>query len=225
MSTIGILAGMGPKSTGPFLDEVIYQFQQMTGAKDDLDFPPMIIYSLPTPFYTDRPIDHDAMQKTICEGLRRLESIGVSFIAMPCNTAHLYFEALEQCIRVPLLNMIDLTVAAIPSTAKKVTLLGTRPTIESKVYQNALKEKNLECILHSNWQKQIDEIITHIKTEKNPSPHLLDPLFTQFKSAQIDTLLLVCTDLNVIFRQGQFPFQIVDSSKSLAKAIVHRWKK
>ena len=36
---IGILAGMGPKSTGPFVDQVFFQYQTITGAKDDVDFP------------------------------------------------------------------------------------------------------------------------------------------------------------------------------------------
>ena len=96
---IGILAGMGPKSTGPFVDQVVAVFQSMTGAKNDIDFPSMMIYSLPTPFYVDRPIDHVLMEKTICSGLKKLEACGVSFVAMPCNTAHLYFSQLRQCIQ------------------------------------------------------------------------------------------------------------------------------
>lgn len=225
MLNIGILAGMGPKSTGPFIDEVVSQFQQITGAKDDIDFPPMIIYSLPTPFYSNRPIDNQAMQKTISKGLIRLESCGVDFIAMPCNTAHVYFDALKKCIHVPLLNMIDLTVDSIPPTAKKVTILATRATIESELYQKALEQRELEFALHPKWQKQVDEIIAYIKTDKNPSPQILKPLFSQFRAAQMDTLLLACTDLNVIFRNQKIPFQIVDSSICLAKAIVNQWRK
>lgn len=48
---IGILAGMGPKSTGPFVDTVVAQCQTIYGAKHDMDFPHMMIYSCPTPFY------------------------------------------------------------------------------------------------------------------------------------------------------------------------------
>lgn len=79
---IGILAGMGPKSTGPFVDQVVDVFQRLTGAKHDLDYPPMMIYSLPPPFYIDRPIDHTLMEKTIICGLQKLESCGASLIAI-----------------------------------------------------------------------------------------------------------------------------------------------
>lgn len=40
---IGILAGVGPKSTGHFVTQVVDAFQSLTGAKDDIDFPPMMI--------------------------------------------------------------------------------------------------------------------------------------------------------------------------------------
>ena len=62
---IGILAGMGPKSTGPFVDTVVAKCQTIYGAKHDMDFPHMMIYSCPTPFYMDRPIDHEAMKKRL----------------------------------------------------------------------------------------------------------------------------------------------------------------
>ena len=126
---IGILAGMGPKSTGPFIDQVVLSFQSLTGAKNDIDFPPMMIYSLPTPFYIDRQIDHTLMEQTICEGLQKLETCGASFIAMPCNTAHLYFKNLQKCIQIPLLNIVCVTINQIPKSAKRITILGTRQTL------------------------------------------------------------------------------------------------
>ena len=70
---IGILAGMGPKSTGPFVDTVVAGCQTIYGAKHDMDFPHMMIYSCPTPFYMDRHIDHEAMKKAIIEGAQNLK--------------------------------------------------------------------------------------------------------------------------------------------------------
>lgn len=116
---IGILAGMGPKSTGPFVDTVVAGCQTIYKAKHDMDFPHMMIYSCPTPFYMDRPIDHEAMKKAIIEGAQKLESTGVEFIAMPCNTAHLYFEELQRSLSVPILNIVDETLQAIPENTKE----------------------------------------------------------------------------------------------------------
>ena len=66
----------------------------------------MLIYSLPAPFFIDRPIDHERAKGVVRSGIQRLESTGVDFIAMPCNTAHVYYDSLAASVRVPLLNII-----------------------------------------------------------------------------------------------------------------------
>ena len=224
---IGILAGMGPKSTGPFIDQVVFQYQLITGAKDDIDFPPMMIYSLPTPFYLDRPIDHKLMEKTVCEGLIKLQSCGVAFIAIPCNTVHLYFEALQKCIEVPLLNIVDVTVDTIsPASVKNVAILGAQPTVDSQIFQKGLSQRGLKYVTHPDWQEKINEMILRIKAGDEPRVllSLWEGLSKELLYEHVDAILLVCTDLNVIFRHIKTPFQIIDSSLCLAKAIVNRWR-
>ena len=149
---IGILAGMGPKSTGPFVDTVVAECQTIYGAKHDMDFPHMMIYSCPTPFYMDRPIDHAAMKKAIIEGAQKLESTGVDFIAMPCNTAHLYFEELQHSITIPILNIVDETLKAIPENTKRVALLATEATVQAGIYQDGIAKRDIEYIHHEKWQ-------------------------------------------------------------------------
>ena len=222
---IGILAGMGPKSTGPFIDSVVSSFQSLTGAKNDIDFPPMMIYSLPTPFYVDRPIDHKLMEKTICEGLKKLEACGAAFIAMPCNTAHLYFTELQHCIRIPLLNIVRVSLDHIPKSAKKITILGTHPTLESQIYQKGLHSAQITCILHTAWQKKIDEMIMSIKSSSplEFSISIWEDLSKSFLKAEVDTILLACTDLNVVLKAVSPAFQIIDSSACLAEEVVKKW--
>ncbi len=223
---IGILAGMGPKSTGPFVDQVVLAFQSLMGAKNDIDFPPMMIYSLPTPFYVDRPIDHVLMEKTICKGLKKLEDCGASFIAMPCNTAHLYFAALEQCIQIPLLNMVQATLTQIPKSAKKIAILGTRATLESQIYQKELQAAHLKLALDPSWQNKVDELILSIKTSSDLDKPLTlwQQLMHVLHKADIDTVISACTDLNAVLQTTRPPFQIVDSSLCLAEAIVKKWE-
>lgn len=48
--SIGVLAGMGPRSTAPFVDMLVTECHIGYGAKYDMDFPKMHIISLPTPF-------------------------------------------------------------------------------------------------------------------------------------------------------------------------------
>ncbi|MGG1608878.1 aspartate/glutamate racemase family protein [Bacillus wiedmannii] len=215
---IGILAGMGPKSTAPFVNTVVAGCQTIYGAKHDIDFPHMMIYSCPTPFYMDRPIDHEAMKKAIIEGAQKLESTGVSFIAMPCNTAHLYFEELQRSISIPILNIVDETLQAIPETAKKVTLLATEATIQAGIYQDGITKRNIEYIHHEKWQEMISQIITFIKSgEVEEARELWNALVLQLRE-EVDTVIIACTDLNVVASED-----FVDSSQCLAKAVVRMY--
>ncbi|MFB7119841.1 aspartate/glutamate racemase family protein [Bacillus tropicus] len=215
---IGILAGMGPKSTGPFIDTVVAECQTIYGAKHDMDFPHMMIYSCPTPFYMDRPIDHEAMKKAIIEGAQKLESTGASFIAMPCNTAHLYFEELQDSLSIPILNIVDETLQAIPETAKRVALLATEATVQARIYQDGIVKRNIEYIHHEKWQDMINQIITYIKSGKvEEARELWNALVLQLRE-EVDTAIIACTDLNVVASED-----FVDSSQCLAKAVVRMY--
>ncbi|MCC0770253.1 amino acid racemase [Bacillus pacificus] len=215
---IGILAGMGPKSTGPFVDTVVAECQTIYGAKHDMDFPHMMIYSCPTPFYMDRPIDHEAMKKAIIEGAQKLESTGASFIAMPCNTAHLYFEELQQSLSIPILNIVDETLKAIPENTKRVALLATEATVQSGIYQDRIAKRNIEYIHYEQWQESINQIITYIKSgEVEEARELWSVLVLQLKD-EVDTAIIACTDLNVLASED-----FIDSSQCLAKAVVRMY--
>ncbi|MGG0358846.1 amino-acid racemase [Bacillus anthracis] len=212
---IGILAGMGPKSTGPFVDTVVAGCQTIYRAKHDMDFPHMMIYSCTTPFYMDRPIDHEAMKKAIFEGAQKLESTGVEFIAMPCNTAHLYFEELQRSLSVPILNIVDETLQAIPENTKRVALLATEATVQAGIYQDGIAKRNIEYIHHETWQKMINQIITCIKSGEIEKAHeLWNTLVLQLRD-EVDTAIIACTDLNVVASED-----FVDSAQCLAKAVV-----
>ncbi|PGZ56292.1 amino-acid racemase [Bacillus anthracis] len=215
---IGILAGMGPKSTGPFVDTVVAKCQTIYGAKHDMDFPHMMIYSCPTPFYMDRPIDHEAMKKAIIKGAQKLESTGVEFIAMPCNTAHLYFEELQRSLSIPILNIVDETLQAIPKNVKRVALLATEATVQAGIYQDGITKRDIEYIHHETWQEMINQIITYIKYgEVEEARELWNALVLKLRE-EVDTAIIACTDLNVVASED-----FVDSSQCLAKAVVRMY--
>ncbi len=220
---IGILGGMGPKSTGPFLDAVVQECQTQYGAKDDIDFPEMVILSLPTPFYLDRPIDHDAMKRTIIRGLQKLERSGASFIAMPCNSAHVYFEELRESIRVPLLNMVRETVNDVPKKTS-VTLFATPATFDCGVYQEGMVSAGCQFTFDDSWQPRINHSIAAIKGGDLKAA--LDEwriLMTDATDRKVETIVIACTDLNVVAQSHPTSVPLIDSSKTLARAVVREY--
>lgn len=222
---IGILAGMGPRSTAPFVDLIIDECQSQYGAKYDDEFPSMFIYSLPTPFYIDRPIDHELMKDTIIEGLQKLESTGVDFIAMPCNSAHIYFRELENSINIPLLNIVTETVKQLPAVLQRVTLFSTSLTLESNIYQKGIIDKGHEFIFKTEWQVKINKLIQKIKLDKEnlENVHLWNELIEDAKKESVESIVIACTDLNVVLEKAHTQINIVDSSKCLAKSVVSKY--
>ena len=222
--TIGILAGMGPRSTAPFIDRVVSECQRQYGAKHDNDFAPMMIYSLPTPFYLDRPIDHSEMKHVICDGLRRLESTGVAFIAMPCNSAHIYFDELKDCVRVPLLNMIDEVLRALPGGARRMALLATRPTVESGLYQRGASHYGVEMVVREEWQAMVDSVIGQVKAGHIDSARSIwRGLLTKLAAADVGSAILACTDLNPASAGESGELALLDAMECLARATVQMW--
>ncbi len=223
---IGILAGMGPKSTSPFLDLVIEQCQKQYGACHDIDFPHIIIYSLPTPFYVNQKIDDKEMGSTIRKGLQKLERTGVDFISMPCNTAHKYFNKLQNSIKIPLLNIIDSTIKKLNKTSKKVALFATRTTIDAHIYQKAIKEQNIEIIIKEEWQKEVDNLIQGVKNDEKQNKLLTitKRLSKYLKEEKIDTIIIACTDITKIVKTMK-GFTVINSSEAIAEETIKKYLK
>lgn len=222
---IGILAGMGPRSTAPFVDLVVDECQIQYGAKYDDEFPKMMIYSLPTSFYIDRPINHELMKETIIEGLQKLESIGISFIAMPCNSAHIYFKELKESIKVPLLNIVEETVKKLPIVSQKVTLFSTSSTFESTIYQKGIINNGHEFIFKDEWQVKLNNLIQNIKIDKENTQNIdiWNELIEDVKKESVENIVIACTDLNVVLEKAYPSINIIDSSKCLAKSVVSEY--
>ena len=223
-TTIGILAGMGARSTAPFVDMVVTECQRQYGARYDEEFAPMMIYSLPIPFRADGPLD-PALAGIICAGLRRLAATGVAFVAMPCNTAHIFYDDLAKCVGVPLLNMIDETLRAVPASSKRVALLATRMTAGAGLYQRGVERAGLGLVSREGWQTRVDTLITTIKSSPDlaAAQGMWDGLVSDAADAGADTVLLGCTDLNAVNARVPDGVTLLDATACLARAAVRRY--
>jgi aspartate racemase len=223
--TIGILAGMGPASTGPFVDRVVAQCRLQYGAKDDLDFPRMMIYSLPTPFYADRPVDHAAMASTLREGLRELERAGVDFVGIACNSAHVYFPELARSVRVPVLNMVEIALDVLPADARTIALLAARPTCESGIYQRGARARGRE-VVGGDWQARIDELLESLRDGASAPvlAALCERVVHEAEATGADTLLVACADLSALRGMLGSGLRVADATECLARELVRQWR-
>ena len=126
-----------------------------------------MIHSLPTPFALGRPLDHRAMSRTIAAGIRRLVDARATVIAMPCNVAHLYFEDVTRGVGIPVLDLIEITAGRVPDRTRAAAVLGTRATLESGLYQDALSRKGIHVV---EDPRHVDHAEALIAGVKSPGP-------------------------------------------------------
>lgn len=224
LPTIGILAGMGPRSTAPFIDLVVNECQTQYGARHDIDFPKMLICSQPAPFYDDRPVNHAALEDAIRDGLQHLEGAGADFLAIACNTAHIYYPRLAESVGVKLLNIIELTLEAIPLSTQKLALIAARPTVESEIFQKAIHRSGYKLI-DLEWQNDVDRLLAASRMSTDPQlfAQLWAGLTTRASHAGVDTLVVACLDLSGVVRHANTALHIVDGAQCLAQGIVAEW--
>ena len=224
--TIGILAGMGPRSTAPFVDMVITECQSQYAARDVEDFPHMLIYSLPAPFYADRPIDHERAETVVRQGLQRLEGGGVDFVAMPCNTAHCYYDRLAADSGVPLLNMVSEGVGALQNHFR-IAICATPATIASGLYQKGIAAAGKQTVATERIQPSVSQLIAGIiaGADADRSRALWDEIVAGAIAEGADAVLVACTELNALGELKDNRIAIVDSTAALARATVREYLK
>lgn len=223
--TIGILAGMGPRSTAPFIDLVVTECQILYGARADIDFPKMVICSQPAPFFEDRrPVDHIGLEAAVREGLKTLENAGASFMAMACNTAHLYYPQLAATAKVPLLNMVEATVSAAPESTRRLAVVAARPTAESNLYQDGFRRRGFD-VVDIDWQNEIDRILGDGRAASDPIRFrsLWSGIANRAAQARVDALVVACLDLSALLAHAGTGVPILDASRCLAQTIVKTW--
>ena len=132
---LGVLGGMGPLATVEFLRKLI----EHTPARVDQEHIPCITYSVPqvpcrvTAILDGGPSPLPAMLK----GINVLERAGVSAIAIPCVTAHHWFDEMTAATRLPILHIAKATIEVLATNADPghcVGVLATRATLQAGTF-------------------------------------------------------------------------------------------
>jgi aspartate racemase len=222
---IGILGGMGPLATADLYTKII----RATPAARDQEHLHVIIDADPT--VPDRSAflrgtGPDPMPK-LTAGARRLEGIGVGFIAIPCNTAHAFLPALRQRVGIPILDMVAETAARVRRNypyARRVGILATQGTIETGLYHAALRAEGLEP-LHPEAEDQVRLVSAAIAAVKGGDTGpavgaLLAEAGRRLADAGAEVLLAACTEIPLALTPAMVPVPLLDPTQVLAEAAV-----
>lgn len=220
--TLGILGGLGPMASAYFYELVTAH----TKAETDQDHIDILLSSrASTPDRSAFILGRSAESPlpALVKAAQLLECGGAEVLALPCNTAHFFYTDIQQGVSVPLLNMVEQSVARAQQCASKTLgILATSGTLQCGVYQRACKNKGLACIQpNEEDQAALMQIIySDIKAGRPANM----PAFTAIANALFaqgcDTLLLGCTELSLLKRQGGLDNRFLSSMDVLAHASI-----
>lgn len=225
--SIGVLAGMGPRSTAPFIDMLVSACQSLYGAKDDMDFPKMHIISLPTPFYPDRDIDDRKMASALQSGIQDLVKARVDLMVVPCNLAHRYFAEMKAVSAgIPLLHIADCAIKNIPFEANSIAVIATEPTIQAGFYQQRLAAANKTAVSSPELRIRTTELIALIKQHGFAHEGVKAgwrSVLSVAAALGAQAALIACTDLSPLIHGNPKTLIMVDTAAGLAQAAIEQY--
>jgi len=222
---VGILGGMGPESTA----DLFFRIIRATPVKKDQDHLIVIVYNNPKiPDRTLAIVDNEKCPlQQIKESISVLDRMGVDIIAIPCNTAHFYYNDLQRSTNVPIINMLSETSKYIYKTFPKVTkigLLATTGTIDARLYHKVLNKTELISPNKEDQEKIMNLIYG---TEGIKAGHItkklksdLIEIIMNLVKRDIDIIIAGCTELSLVISPNDLPVPLVDPVQILAECVV-----
>ncbi|MCA1669366.1 MAG: amino acid racemase [Thermomicrobia bacterium] len=224
---VGILGGMGPAATADLYAKII----AATPATRDQDHLHVVIWADPTAPDRSHALMHGGEDPTpwLLRGATQLVAMGASFIAVPCNTAHAFFPAIEREITVPLIHMMDETATAVGiahPAIERAGLLATTGTIMSRLYQQWFANHGIEVVVPKNdlQERVVMGAIHRVKAGQigQDTTDLLAEAARYLIDQGAEALIAGCTELPLVFRDGDASVPVIDPTRVLAEAVVRR---
>lgn len=226
-TALGILGGMGPLAGASFALRLV----QLTEAAVDQEHIPTILCN--DPRIPDRSsamlAGGESPLPAMQRGIRLLEAAGAGCIAVPCNTAHLWFDELAGATRLPVLHIAEAVVQNLRRHGLRdgrVGVLGTPATLALGLYQRTLEAAGYEAIVPApdEVQSHCVAAIAAVKAGRldaawAPAAEGIRALAARGARA----VVLGCTELPLAVphaRRGEFDCLLTDSIDALALAAI-----
>ena len=206
---IGIIGGIAPPSTIDYYQKIILGFQERGKTSQ---YPSILINSIDMTRMLGlvSKKEHDALVDYISGEIQKLRDGGADFAAMASNTPHIVFERLQKRSTIPLISIVDVTVAFAKKLGlKKLGLFGTKSTMQGGFYQAGFSREGIEIItpsleaqnfIHDKYMNEFVKGIFLAETKKK----LIDITREIIKLNSIEGLVLGGTELPFVLKEQDF---------------------
>jgi aspartate racemase len=222
---VGILGGMGPAATADLYAKII----AATPAERDQDHLHVVIWADPTVPDRSTALLHGGEDPTpwLRRGAEKLVAMGASFIAVPCNTAHAFLPRIAADIPVPFLHMMEETATAIEvahPTIERVGLLATSGTVAAGLYQEWFARHHIEVAVpdEETQERYVMRALHFVKSGQTGRDvtELVGEAARYLVNHGAEAVITGCTELPLIFKNGDAAVPVIDPTAVLAEAVV-----
>lgn len=228
VQVLGVLGGMGPMAGAIFACRVV----ALTPAERDQDHIPLVLCNDPrVPDRSSARLGHGADPlPAMVRGVRLLERAGATVIAIPCNTAHLWYDQLAAATKLPMLHIVASVcddLERLGAGGGRVGLMGTAATLQLDLYGEPLRRRGFQVLPTEPEEVRLcAEAIEAVKAndcERGFSPAASCIARLVARGAQ--AVVLGCTELPLAVPhagRGAFGAVLTDSIDALARAAIRR---
>ena len=226
---IGILGGMGTQAGLDFCNKLAV----LNRGKIDQEYPLFLLYNKSN--IPGRPesigsqtkklsnkstnktskVKYNKVLKSLLKGCKLLEKNKCKFIVIPCNTAHYWFDDLQNKINIPIINMPKEVFKFTKKKCKKnskVGLLATEGTLKTGVYTKFF-EKDYQLIEPSQKIQKfsVNKAIRLVKMGNvKAAAKVIKPAIDSLIKMRCKKIILGCTELPIAI----FAFKSFEKVKS-----------
>ena len=220
--TLGILGGMGPAATAEFM----MILAEKAPAECDQEHPRAIIYSHTitpdrTTFLIGKGADPHPYLK---DGLRSLIDWGADILVVTCNTAHYFIDQFREELSVPLIHIVEETIAkAAELSPEGAWLTATLGTMRTGLYQKYADKIGYKLYIPEEIMQEGIHHATNLvkKGLQNEAGRCLSPIVSRLWIERDLPVIGACTEIPISYRNGGLPENMLISSlDALAEATI-----
>jgi len=227
---LGVLGGMGPLATADFFVKLV----TATPANDDADHVPVLILS--DPRIPPRPPailgNGESPLPAMLARRNRLIAAGATVLAMPCNTAHFWFDQLTGDCPVPFISIVEAACAEVSARAAPgatVGLIATGATLAAHIYDSPLAAQGFRPLMPDadTMANIVLPAIVRVKQgDAMQGGRMLAPVVMRLREEGAGVVLLACTETPLALDaiDSDLREHCIDTTAALARACVAFWR-
>ena len=224
---LGVLGGMGPLASAQFM----LRLTLLTPAERDQDHISAVLWS--DPRVPDRTrAKHEGGDDPLpwlLRGIAGLRQARCGAIAIPCNTAHGWYDQMQAQAGVPILHIVDAAAADLRRIGigpGPIGVMGTAATLSMRLYQDRLGRMGWDCLVptEDEMRTKVTPSIALVKANRvaeayGPLAEVVQALAGRGARA----VVLGCTEIPLGLQAGPWQtlgVKLVDTIDALARAAI-----